>query len=137
MTLLFWVATGRRILGQVLTLIAKCRRERKFSISATPMAECRRVLQHFGTAVSIGRKVLQNQNSATLATFCDTLRFNGNQALDDAALIELSPTNDGMEDTEPYLCIAVHLKLISPLLLSTLLLQSNDKEINNDNNNNR
>ena len=43
----------------------------EFSISATPIAECRRVPQHFSTAVSISRKVLQNQNSATL---CDTLR---------------------------------------------------------------
>ena len=43
------------------------------SIKSQSVAKCRRVSQHFSTAVSIRRKVLQNQNSATLCDTCDTL----------------------------------------------------------------
>ena len=81
MTLLYWdrnwsqnIRTSASIDRKVSQSVAKCRRDRKFSISATPIAECRRVSQHFSTAVPIRRKVLQNQNSATLCDTCDILR---------------------------------------------------------------
>ena len=68
------------------------------------VAECRRVSQHFSTAVSIRRKVLQNQNSATLCDTCDTLQhhfiFHLIIFIGQAENTELSETSEMSEMSE-------------------------------------
>ena len=53
--------------------VTECRRDRTFSISATRVADCCRLLQYFSAAVSIGRSVLQ---SRSIASLCDALRHS-------------------------------------------------------------